>query len=79
MNAGGKRAVVIGGGIVGLSSAAFLLRDGWAVTVMDPSEPGEMTSGGNAGLLAIGHVTPIGMPGTLKQVPRMLFDRDGPL
>lgn len=79
MIAGGKRAVVIGGGIVGLSSAAFLLRDGWAVTVMDPNEPGETTSGGNAGLLAIGHVTPVGMPGTLKQVPRMLVDRDGPL
>jgi D-amino-acid dehydrogenase len=77
MNA--KRAVVIGGGIVGLSSALFLIRDGWAVTLMDPQPPGETTSGGNAGLLAIGHVTPIGMPGVLRQVPRMLLDRGGPL
>jgi D-amino-acid dehydrogenase len=79
MKAGGRRAVVIGGGIVGLASASFLLRDGWAVTVMDPSEPGDTTSGGNAGLLAVGHVTPIGMPGMLAQVPRMLVDREGPL
>ena len=35
-----RKAVVIGGGIVGISCALFLQRDGWAVTVIDPVEPG---------------------------------------
>ncbi len=79
MSGAAKRAVVIGGGIVGLSCASFLLRDGWSVTVLDPRAPGESASGGNAGLLAIGHASPIGMPGLLRQVPRMLLDPESPL
>src|SRR5262249_375130 len=57
----------------------FLQRDGWSVTVVDPRGPGESASGGNAGLIAVGHASPIGMPGILAQVPRMLMDREGPL
>jgi D-amino-acid dehydrogenase len=75
----GKRAVVIGAGIVGLACASFLQRDGWRVTVLDPRGPGESASGGNAGLMAVGHATPMGMPGLLRQVPRMLLDRESPL
>jgi D-amino-acid dehydrogenase len=74
-----KRAVVIGGGIVGLSCASFLLRDGWSVTLVDPRGPGESASGGNAGLPAVGHASPVGMPGLLRQAPRMLLDRESPL
>ncbi len=79
MSDAGKRAVVIGGGIVGLACASFLLRDGWSVTVLDTRGPGESASGGNAGLMAVGHATPIGMPGLLRQVPRMLLDPESPL
>jgi D-amino-acid dehydrogenase len=79
MSGDGRRAIVVVGGIVGLSAASFLQRDGWRVTVLDPRGPGESASGGNAGLMAIGHATPIGMPGLLRQVPRMLLDPEGPL
>lgn len=74
-----RRAVVIGGGIVGLSAAFFLSRDGWSVTVLDPRPAHETTAAGSAGLLAVGHVTPIAMPGLLRQLPRMLLDKDSPL
>ena len=49
-----RKAVVIGGGIVGISCALFLQRDGWAVTVIDPVEPGapDQTSYGNAGSIS---------------------------
>lgn len=76
---GQKTAVVIGAGIVGLCSALYLQRDGWRVTVIDPEDPGTGASGGNAGLIAVSIVTPVAMPGILKQVPRMLLDPEGPL
>ena len=71
---GPRRAAVIGAGAVGIATALYLQRDGWQVTVIDPEAPGEKASGGNAGLLALAHVAPVAMPGTLRQVPRMLLD-----
>ena len=73
------RAVIIGAGIVGVATASYLQRDGWAVTIVDPRPPGEGASRGNAGLLATDHVTPVALPGILLQVPRMLIDREAPL
>jgi glycine/D-amino acid oxidase-like deaminating enzyme len=45
--------VVIGGGIVGLSTAWYLARAGRAVVVLDRGEPGAEASGGNAGSLHV--------------------------
>lgn len=42
-----RRAVVIGAGFAGLSAAAYLARDGWAVTVVEKNEG----SGGRASFL----------------------------
>ena len=76
-----RKAVVIGGGIVGISCALFLQRDGWAVTVIDPVEPGapDQTSYGNAGSISSSSVMPTALPGVIKQVPKMLVDPTGPL
>lgn len=71
--------VVIGAGIVGISCALYLQRDGHRVCVVDPLSRSEGTSSGNAGILAYGHVTPTGMPGILRRVPGMLVDPHGPL
>ncbi len=76
---GERRALVIGAGIVGVATALQLQQDGWQVTVVDPEDPGERTSSGNAGLIATHSVTPLAMPGVLRQVPRMLVDPDSPL
>ena len=72
---------VVGAGIVGISAAEWLRRDGHAVTLLDRIEPGspEQTSYGNAGLLARTAVVPVSVPGLLRQVPSMLLDPDGPL
>jgi D-amino-acid dehydrogenase len=66
--------VVIGAGIVGLSSALYLQRDGHRVTILDPREPGTATSFGNAGGIVVSSCVPLGTPGVLRQVPGMLFD-----
>ena len=76
---GPQRVVVIGAGIIGVACALTLRRDGHDVVVLDPRLPGEGASFGNAGLIANCTVDPIGMPGIIGRVPRMLLDPMGPL
>ena len=70
---------VIGTGIVGTCSAAWLQRDGHRITFVDPREPGEACSFGNAGSLSPSACLPVGMPGMWKKAPGWLLDPLGPL
>jgi D-amino-acid dehydrogenase len=74
-----ESVIVIGAGIVGTATARTLQRAGHAVTLVDSGEPGKATSYGNAGFIAIDHVLPLARPSTLKRLPQMLMDRNGPL
>ena len=71
--------IVIGAGIVGTATARALQRAGHSVTLVDSAEPGMTTSYGNAGFIAIDHLLPLARPSTLRRLPRMLMDRNGPL
>jgi len=75
------RIAVLGAGIVGVSCAEWLRRDGHSVTLIDRVEPGDprQTSYGNAGILANAGVVPVPVPGVLAKAPAMLLDPDGPL
>lgn len=70
------RVAVIGAGIVGVSCALHLQRDGHTVSLIDPRPPGTATSFGNAGGIVTGAVTPNSTPALWRDIPRMLFDRD---
>ncbi|HEV2676285.1 MAG TPA: FAD-dependent oxidoreductase [Aliidongia sp.] len=72
-------ALIIGAGIVGLSVALALQRDGHRVTVLDPAGPAGGASFGNAGWLSGASVVPSAYPGMLKSVPGWLLDPLGPL
>lgn len=74
-----RHATVAGAGIVGLCAAHCLVRDGWRVTLLDRDAPGSGCSSGNAGVIAVDSVVPLGNPHTLRHVPRMLFSRQPPL
>jgi D-amino-acid dehydrogenase len=74
-----KTVAVIGAGIVGVSAALFLQRDGHDVTLIDRAGPAAGTSFGNAGGVVSTTCMPLGMPGLLRKVPRMLLDPQGPL
>jgi D-amino-acid dehydrogenase len=76
-----SRIVVIGGGVVGLACAIELLRDGHAVTVVEPGDPGgeQAASYGNGTLLNPSSVIPMSSPGLWKKVPGYLMDPLGPL
>jgi D-amino-acid dehydrogenase len=71
--------LVIGAGVVGLSTALFLQRAGMQVAVLDPLGPAGGASFGNAGMLSPDTATPIAMPGMLRKVPGWLRDPLGPL
>ena len=72
---------VIGAGIVGMSCALFLQRDGHRVTIIDPVDPGSdaQTSFGNAGSISMSSVMPTAVPGIWRKLPKMLADPTGPL
>ncbi len=70
---------IVGAGLVGLCTAAWLQRDGRPVRLVDPGGPGEGASYGNAGIVSTSGVTPVAMPGIVRRVPGMLLDPLGPL
>jgi D-amino-acid dehydrogenase len=71
--------IVLGTGIVGTCTAAWLQRDGHRITFVAPVPPGQACSFGNAGSLSPSACLPVGLPGMWKQVPGWLRDPDGPL
>ncbi|MFT5390386.1 MAG: D-amino-acid dehydrogenase [Gammaproteobacteria bacterium] len=74
-----RTVVVVGAGIVGVSTALWLLRDGHRVIIVDPNGPAGGTSYGNAGILANSSIVPVTTPGLVKKVPGMLFNPMGAL
>jgi D-amino-acid dehydrogenase len=79
MTSDNKRVVVIGGGIMGLSSAIWLLRSGRPVTIVDPGIARRPASFGNAGVLAACSVVPVTTPGLIAKAPLLVLDPNSPL
>jgi len=75
----GEKAVVVGGGIVGVCCALYLQREGYGVTLIDPAAAGESTAKWSCGQMAVSEVIPLSKPGILKKVPGWLLDQKGPL
>jgi D-amino-acid dehydrogenase len=72
-------ATIIGAGIIGISTALFLQRQGFAVTVVDRLPPGEGCSFGNAGGIAFGEILPAIRGRIFPRIPGWLMDPVGPL
>lgn len=70
---------VIGAGIVGLTCALRLHQAGHEVVLVAPKDEEVGASYGNAGVIADYAVMPVGTPDVLRDLPRLLFDRDSPL
>lgn len=72
------KAVVIGGGIIGLSAAYYLQKDGWQVTVLDKTDLSDSCSYGNLGMVVPSHFVPLAAPGMISQGIRWMFDKKSP-
>ncbi len=73
-----RTAVVIGGGVIGVTSAYYLVRDGWEVTLVERGEVCSGSSYGNAGLLVPSHILPLAAPGVWWQGVKWMFDPESP-
>jgi D-amino-acid dehydrogenase len=74
-----KEVVVIGAGMVGLSIAMYLIKQGRHVTLIDRKGICQETSQQNAGALAFSDILPLASPHILRKAPKWLFDPLGPL
>jgi D-amino-acid dehydrogenase len=72
--------LVIGAGVVGLSTAYYLQADGHQVTVVDGhAGVGLAASYANGGQLSYSYVAPLAGPGVLGKLPSWLMHGDSPL
>jgi glycine/D-amino acid oxidase-like deaminating enzyme len=69
----GRSVVVIGGGVIGVSSAYYLARDGWEVTLLEKGDICAGSSYGNAGLVVPSHSVPLAAPGVLWQGENLIL------
>lgn len=74
-----QKVVIIGGGIVGVSTGIWLRRQGIDVTLVDRLGWGKGTSHGNGGVLAACAMVPVTGPGLLMKAPGMLMNTEYPL
>jgi D-amino-acid dehydrogenase len=73
-----KNIVVIGGGIMGLSSAYYLHQSGHKVTVLDKGDFSDNCSYGNAGYVCPGHFIPLATPGIVWKGLKWMFNSRSP-
>lgn len=72
------KVVIIGGGIIGLSSAYYLHQSGHEVTVIDKTDMLGNCSYGNAGYVCPSHFVPLATPGIVKQGLKWMWNPRSP-
>ncbi|MDE1473586.1 D-amino acid dehydrogenase [Xenorhabdus bovienii] len=74
------KVLILGGGVIGVTSAWYLAQEGHEVTVVDrQNSAAEETSAGNAGQISPGYATPWGAPGIPLKAVKWMFQRHAPL
>ena len=74
------RVVILGSGVVGVTSAWYLSQAGHEVTVIDrESGPALETSAANAGQISPGYAAPWAAPGVPLKAIKWMFQRHAPL
>ncbi len=73
-----RDVVVIGGGVIGLVSAYYLLQQGASVTVVDKGPRKQASSHGNCGLISPSHIMPLNSFKLILESLRMISKPDAP-
>lgn len=74
----GPRVVVVGGGVIGVSCAYYLLKRGAEVVLLERAEIASGASWGNAGTVSAGH-PPLNRPGRMRAAITQMMDPTSPL
>ena len=72
------KVVIIGGGVIGLSSAYYLQQSGHQVTVIDKTDITDNCSYGNAGYVCPSHFIPLATPGIVVQGLKWMWNSKSP-
>ena len=73
-----KKVIVIGAGIVGLSTAYYLHQRGIEVRVIDNTDGNNNCSFGNAGYVSPSHLIPLASPGIINQGLKWMLNPESP-
>lgn len=73
-----KNVIIAGGGIIGLSCAYYLQKEGSAVTVIDDGHIADGCSFGNMGYISPSHFVPLATPGIMRQGIKWMMDASSP-
>lgn len=73
-----RKAIVIGGGVVGAACAYYLRQSGWQVVILERGRFGKGCSHGNCGFVCPSHVLPLAVPGAVRMALGSLFRRSSP-
>ena len=73
-----KKVVVLGVGIVGFSSAYYLILEGHEVTIIDKGKLDSGASHVNAGYLTPSHIVPMAAPGMISKGIKWMFNAKSP-
>ena len=73
-----KSVIVVGGGIVGLSTAFYLRAEGHEVTLLDKGTINEGASFVNAGYLTPSHIVPLAAPGMISKGLKWMLNSSSP-
>ena len=80
MSSDSKSILIIGGGVIGLSTAYYCARRGHHVTVIDRnSEQRDGCSFGNAGMVVPSHFVPLAAPGVVGTAFKWMWNPESPL
>lgn len=72
------KLAILGGGIIGLSSAYYLNEAGHEVTIIDKGDLSDGCSHGNAGMIVPSHIIPLAAPGMIAKGIRWMFNSTSP-
>ena len=78
MNPSNDDVLILGGGVIGLSCALFLLEQGRSVRILEKNTVGGATSHGNCGTITPSHAPPLAAPGMIGKALKYMTQADAP-
>ena len=73
-----KNITIIGGGVIGLTSAYYLQKEGYQVTIIDKGNITDSCSFGNMGYISPSHFVPLASPGIISQGLKWMLSSTSP-
>lgn len=78
MNREKSDILIVGGGIIGLMCAYYLVKEGKSVVIIDKNKSSQACSHGNCGLITPSHALPLNNPKLIMRSIKWMLQKDSP-